>query len=329
MGTRSPAGDPESRCPNATPFDHTFGQDTRRPQETRMLAITGLTLGVMVIEVAAGWLTGSMALLTDGVHMGTHALALGLALAAYMFGRRHAHDRSFSFGTGKAGELAGFASALILVLSAFALVGESVSRLLTPQPIAYLEALLVAIVGLIVNVVSAIGLTGGHDHHHPHANDHGSADHHRPGHAHDNNLRAALVHVITDAITSLGAIVALLAAWQFGWAWLDPAVAILAAVVILIWGYGLLRDTGRVLLDMEAPDERRESVRAKLESDGTSIVTDLHIWSIGPGVWTLVASITAHANRTPDDYKALLADDPHIHHPIIEIRPCVDCAWAR
>lgn len=309
-------------CESYLFHDHSFGQEGRRPQERRAIAVTLLTLVVMVVEIVAGTLTGSMALLADGIHMGTHALALGLAATAYIFSRRHAADRRFSFGSGKAGDLAGFTSALLLGGSVVLLVIESVQRLLTPRPISYREALIVAGIGLVVNIVSAFALTGGHTHHHDHADDQHTNDGH---HHHDHNLRAAIMHVLADALTSVAAIIALLAAWRLGWHWLDPLMALVASGIIALWAYGLLRDTGRVLLDMEAPGEARQQIINALEADGDSRVTDLHIWSVGPGIYTLVAVVVTHRERHPDEYKGLLPTGLGIHHPIIEVRLCRNC----
>lgn len=309
-------------CESYLFHDHFFGQEVRRPQERRAIFVTLLTLVVMTVEIIAGTLTGSMALLADGIHMGTHALALGLAAAAYIFSRRHAADRRFSFGSGKAGDLAGFTSALLLGASVVLLVVESAQRLLSPRPISYREALIVACIGLLVNIVSAFALTGGHTHHHSHADgQHTNNGHHQ----HDHNLRAAIMHVLADALTSVAAIIALLAAWRLGWNWLDPLVALIASAIIALWAYGLLRDTGRVLLDMEAPGEARQQIINVLEADGDSRVTDLHIWSVGPGIYTLVAVVVTHLERHPDEYKSLLPANLGIHHPIIEVRSCRNC----
>jgi len=313
-------------CPTVGHFDHRFGRLDARPRERRVRLVTLITLVVMVLEIVAGLLTGSMALLADGVHMGTHALALGLAAAAYVFARRHADDRRFSLGTGKTSDLAGFASALMLGFTALLMMGHAIERLVNPETIRYGEAILVAVVGLVVNVVSAVALTGGHEHvGHRHDHGHAHAQSHGHSHAHDNNLRAALMHVIADALTSVGAIVALIAAWAYGWRWLDPAVAMVAAVVILAWAYGLVRDTGRVLLDTEAPDSLRRQVVGCLEADGDSRVEDLHMWSVGSGAVMLVASVITHGDRQPDDYKDVLPEGTGICHPIIEVRRCHAC----
>jgi len=271
----------------------------------------------MFAEIATGIWSGSMALLADGVHMGTHAMALGFAAISYAYARTHALDRRFSFGTGKVGDLAGFASALLLSFSAVLLCIESVERLLHPRAIVYAETLIVAVIGLGINLLSA-ALLGNHAHA-EHAHDH------EHEHEHDHNLKAAFVHVLADALTSVAAIVAIAAAWKLGWNWLDPLVAIVASVVIFVWGIGLLKETSKILLDTEAPAHERDEIRAAFESDGDSQVSDLHLWSIGPGAWTLVASVVTHQNLDPEDYKKRLPDDLAIHHPIIEVVHCGAC----
>lgn len=291
--------------------------------ERRMITITLVTVIVMVIEIVAGKQTGSMALYSDGIHMGTHVLALGLAAAAYIFTRKQAENRAFSFGSGKAGVLAGFTSAIILGMSACMLVVDAIERLLHPESIAYTEALIVAVIGLVVNGASAMALhnDGGHHHHH---HDTGVCNHHH--HHQDHNHKAALIHVAADALTSVGAIVALLAAWKFGWNWLDPFMALIASALIAIWAKGLLRDTSKILLDQEAPETARTRIINALESDGDSRVIDLHVWSVGSGVYTLVAAVVTHLDRKPDDYKDLLPDILPIYHPVIEVRRCYSCA---
>ncbi|THF58685.1 CDF family Co(II)/Ni(II) efflux transporter DmeF [Pseudothauera rhizosphaerae] len=327
---------------------HDFGQGGKHEAERRTLWVTLLTLATMAAEIVGGWITGSMALLADGIHMGGHALALGLASTAYYLARRHADDRRLSLGSGKIGDLAAYTSALFLGATTVWLVVESVRRLIEPQPLRPLEAMAVAVVGLVVNLASAWLLAGGHDHDHGHAHahhhDHGhdhdhdhdhdhehehDHDHDEHAHAHaprqDHNLKAALVHVIADAVTSVAAIIGLLAAWLWGWWWLDPVIALVASLVILRWAVGLLRQTGAVLLDAEGPDSLRSQVRERLESvEGTRVV-DLHLWSVGQGAWTLVASVVSHAPATPADYRARLHGLAHVHHPIIEVERCERC----
>jgi cation diffusion facilitator family transporter len=303
---------------------HGFGQTVRRPVERRVHAVIALTIVTMIAEVVAGWLTGSMALLADGLHMGTHAFALGLAALAYILTRARALDRRYSFGSGKIGELAGFASALLLGVSALVIAGEAVARLFDPRPIAYGDAIMVAVIGLIVNLASAalLGLDhhhspdDGHDHHHDHGHDH----HH--GYGLDTNARAALLHVLADALTSLAAIAAVGLAWMTGWLWADPLAALLAAAVILKWSVDLGRQSAGVLLDRQAPEAMRREITAALESDGDSRVVDLHLWSVGHQAWTLVAAVVTHGDAGPDDYRARLPGRPDLHHPIIEVNRC-------
>jgi cation diffusion facilitator family transporter len=237
-----------------------------------------LTVAMMVAEIAAGTWTGSMALLADGFHMATHAGALGVAALAYRYARRHQNDPYYSFGTGKVGDLAGFASALILAVFALGIAAESARRLIEPGPVAFAEATLVAVLGLVVNLVSAWLLMG--DHHH-----HGAGgDHH-----HDHNLRAAYFHVLADALTSVLAIAALLAGRWLGWVWLDPVIGIVGALVIARWSLGLLRDTSAVLLDRADP-RLAARIEAIVREEGTA-TRDLHVWRIGPGAHAAIVEL--------------------------------------
>ncbi|WP_449221683.1 CDF family Co(II)/Ni(II) efflux transporter DmeF [Tistrella mobilis] len=314
---------------------HGFGQTVRRPVERRVHAVIALTIVTMIAEVVAGWLTGSMALLADGLHMGTHAFALGLAALAYALTRARALDRRYSFGSGKISELAGFASALLLGVSALVIAGEAVARLFDPRPIAYSDAILVAVIGLIVNLASAAllgldhhhGHEHRHGHHHAHDHDHDHHDHehdHAHEHAHglDTNARAALLHVLADALTSLAAIAAIGVAWATGWLWADPLAAMLAAAVILKWSVDLGRQSAGVLLDRQAPEAMRRDITRALESDGDSQVVDLHLWSVGHQAWTMVAAVVTHGDAGPDDYRARLPKRADLHHPIIEVNRC-------
>ncbi|UUL82942.1 CDF family Co(II)/Ni(II) efflux transporter DmeF [Sphingomonas qomolangmaensis] len=259
-----------------------------------------LTAAMMVVEIVAGYATGSMALLADGFHMATHAGALGVAAIAYRYARRHAHDPRYSFGTGKVGDLAGFASALVLMLFAGGIALESARRLFDPGTVAFGEATVVAVVGLLVNLASALLLSGGHHHGHSHAHDHAEHDHaehghdhveHAHGHGHDNNLRAAYLHVLADALTSVLAIVALLAGRYLGWNWLDPVIGIVGAGVIAHWSWGLLRDTAAVLLDT-SDEALVADLRARVEAPGDVRVTDLHVWRIGAGARAAIVEVT-------------------------------------
>lgn len=250
-----------------------------------------LTALMMVGEIIAGYATGSMALLADGFHMATHAGALGIAAVAYAYARRNVGNPRYSFGTGKVGDLAGFASALVLGVIALGIAVESALRLASPVTVAFGDATLVAVIGLAVNLVSAALLSGGHHHGHGHGHGH---DHHHDHHGHhhdDNNLRAAYLHVLADALTSVLAIVALLAGRYGGWVWLDPAMGIVGAIVIARWSWSLMRDTSAVLLDAADPhlvDEIRECV----ETPGDARIRDLHVWQVGPGVHAAIVSVT-------------------------------------
>ncbi|MBM3512123.1 MAG: CDF family Co(II)/Ni(II) efflux transporter DmeF [Alphaproteobacteria bacterium] len=244
--------------------------------------VVALTAVMMVGEIVAGYLTGSMALLADGFHMATHAGALTVAAFAYAYAKRYAHDPRFTFGTGKVGELAGFASAFALALIAIGIGVVSAIRLARPIPVNFSDATLIAVLGLIVNLVSAALLAGGGHHHgHAHHKHHDWAGHDHGGHGHDNNLRAAYVHVLADALTSVLAIIGLLAGRYLGWVWLDPLMGMVAAAVIGRWSWGLMGDTARVLLDTADP-HLFEEVLECVEKPGDARVVDLHVWQVGP-----------------------------------------------
>jgi len=274
--------------------DHVFLGKAHDDNTRRTLLVVALTAVMMVGEIIAGAMFNSMALLADGFHMATHAGALAVAAFAYAFARKHAGSGRFTFGTGKVGDLAGFASALVLGVVAIGIAWESVGRLLDPRPVAFGQATLVAVVGLVVNLVSALLLGGGHHHHghHDHHHDHDHAhdhDHGRDHHHHDNNMRAAFVHVLADALTSVLAIAALLAGRFLGWTWLDPVMGIVGAVVIASWAWTLMRDTAGVLLD--ATDRHLEAeVREEVEGPGDAKITDLHVWRLGPGAYGAIVS---------------------------------------
>ncbi|NPU64707.1 CDF family Co(II)/Ni(II) efflux transporter DmeF [Bradyrhizobium sp. 83012] len=311
--------------------DHVFLGAGHERNERRTWFVVGLTLVMMAGEIAAGSLFGSMALLADGWHMGTHAAALGIAGLAYLFARRHARNPSFTFGTGKFGELAAFSSALILLIIAIQVAYESGIRLLNPEPIAYGEAIAVAVLGLLVNLVSAWLLADSHQHHHHgrhhgghHHDDHGEHGHHHGHHHphdhghHDNNLRAAYLHVLADAATSLLAIGALLIGMVLGWSWADAAVGLVGSAVIASWAYGLIRDAGAVLLDANADRRLEATIRARLEAGGDR-VTDLHLWQVGPGHRAVVVSIVSHAPLAPAMYKQRLRDLHGLSHVTVEV----------
>jgi len=287
--------------------EHHFGQAEPRAGEARTRVVVALTAVTMVVEIAAGLAYGSMALLADGLHMASHASALGLALVAYVYARRHAHDRRFSFGTGKVNALAGFASAVVLALFAVMMAGESAHRFLEPVPIAFNEAIVVAILGLAVNGLSVVLLRDHQSHGH-------QGDHH-----HDHNLRAAHLHVFADALTSLLAIFALLAAKHFGAVWMDPAMGVVGGALVARWAWGLVKDTGAVLLDRQAPDAVLEEITRPVEADGRFRVVDLHAWSIGPGYRAAIVSVVTSEPCQRSDVVPLIPEDLRIAHLTVEV----------
>jgi cation diffusion facilitator family transporter len=296
--------------------DHVFLGPKHAHNERRTWIVVALTAIMMVGEIAAGWLFGSMALLADGWHMATHAAALGIAGAAYLFARQHVRNSRFAFGTGKFGDLAGFSSAIILGLIAVQIAYESAVRLVYPVPIAYAEAIAVAVLGLAVNLVSAWLLRDTHDHDHDHGHSHG----HRH---HDNNLRAAYVHVMADAATSVLAISALLTAMYTRWVWADPAVGIIGSAVIGSWAFGLIRDSGAVLLDVSVDKNLEAIIRDRLETKGDR-VTDLHLWQVGPGHRAAVISVVSDDPLPPATYKRRLKGLRGLSHVTIEVELCQD-----
>lgn len=305
------------------PHDHVFLGADHDENARRTLWVVGLTAVMMVAEIAAGYWTGSMALLADGFHMATHAGALGVAAAAYAYARRHANDRRYSFGTGKVGDLAGFASALILGIIALGIGVESIRRLLEPTTVAFGEATVVAVVGLAVNIVSALLLSGGHHHgHHHHGHDHGHDHGHGAEHSHDNNLRSAYMHVLADALTSVLAIAALLSGRFLGWTWLDPVMGIVGAVVIARWSWSLMRDTAAVLLD-RTDDHVAEEVREEVERPGDVTIDDLHVWRLGPDAHGAIISVTTRSPLTVEDILLRLKPVHELRHTTVEIRAAI------
>lgn len=279
-------------------------------------AVMWITAAMMVVEIIAGWRFNSMALLADGWHMSTHAVAIGLSAFAYAAARRYSHDPRFAFGTWKIEVLGGFASAIFLLGVAALMVFGSVERILSPQPIIhYEEAIFIAVVGLIVNIVCALILGGAHDHH-PH-------DH---AHHHDLNLKSAYLHVMADAATSVLAIVALAGGWAYGWSWLDPVMGIVGAVLVAVWARNLLSESGKVLLDREMDHpvvaEIREMVEKGPESGDTRI-TDLHVWRVGKQKFSCALSVITHDTAlTPSRVRDQLAKHEEIVHATIEIQQC-------
>ncbi len=312
--------------------DHVFGQDRPREGERRTAIVVIVTAVMMVVEIIAGVAYGSMALLADGLHMASHAVALGMAVAAYVLARRLAADSRFGFGTGKINALAGFASAVLLAGFALLMAIQSVQRLVVPVEIQFDYAIAVAVVGLAVNGACALVL--GHDHAHQdeeldvvgakaaqgsHHHEHRDDSHDRSGHHHDHNLRAAYFHVLADALTSLLAIFALLAGKLVGAAWLDPTMGIVGALLVARWSWGLMRQTGAVLLDHQAPQDVLDSVREAVERDGADRVVDLHVWSIGPGIRAAQIALLSDNPREPADYKRCLPASARIVHVALEV----------
>ena len=293
--------------------DHIFLGAGHSRAETRARLAAILTAVFMVVEIVCGIAYGSMALLADGVHMATHVGALGLAAGAYWLARRHAGNARFTFGSGKFGDLAAFASAIVLGLTALAVAGESVQRLITPGDVRYGDALLIAIIGLLVNLVTAVILKDSH-----HGHDH--------GHRHDNNMRAAYLHVLADAATSVLAIVALAAGYYFGLAMLDPISGLVGALVIGAWSYGLIRDSAMVLLDADADPEMSRDIRNTLEGELGARVADLHLWRLGPGHHGLIVSLVSPGATSAETIKAALRRrHPDLSHVTVEVAVCADC----
>ncbi len=303
--------------------EHVFlGTDHAR-NERRTWIVIALTAAMMVGEIVAGIAFGSMALLADGFHMATHAGALTIAAAAYVYARRHADDDRFTFGTGKLGELAGYSSAIILAVIALMIGFESAVRLAAPIPIRFDEAILVAVLGLLVNLASARVLhQGGHDHGDDHHHD---GDDHHDGrahvHHHDHNLRSAYFHVLTDALTSVLAIVGLLTGKFYGWLWVDPLMGIVGGIVIARWSWGLLRGAGAVLLDTIPDKSLADRIRQTLEQGGDRL-TDLHLWRVGPGHMAVIVSLVSDRPSAPEHYKVKLAGLAQLSHVTVEVHPC-------
>ncbi len=276
-----------------------------------------LTAVTMVVEITAGTLFGSMALLADGWHMGTHVAAFLITIFAYRYARTHADNPAYAFGTGKVGVLGGFASAVALAVVALMMLLESLQRIIEPQSIQFNEAIMVAVIGLIVNVVSVFLLKDDHHHHHHH--DH---EHHHGHHHHDHNLKAAYMHVIADAFTSLLAIVALLAGKYYGWNWMDPVMGIVGAIIITRWAYGLLSETSPILLDGSIEQPYQHEIQQAIESDADNRIADLHVWKVGANHYAAIISLVTHHPQNTEHYKALLKRFDRLSHVTIEVNQC-------
>ena len=311
---------------DANLHSHVFHGEAHERNERRTWIVIVLCSLMMIAEIVGGLLFGSIALVADGLHMSTHASALLLAALAYRFARRHVGDDRFSFGTGKFGDLAGFTSAIVLAMIALLIGYEAVTRFVWPVSISFNEAIPIATLGLLVNVVSALLLSGGRFHGHQHGarHDHVHAEdhyHHHADHAahRDNNLRAAVVHVLADAAVSILVIVGLTLARLFGWLWMDPAVGLLGAIVIATWAYTLIRDTGAILLDMTPDRGMAERMRAVIETDGDRL-TDFHLWRLGPGHLGAIVSVSTSQQRGPDYYQALLGRFQALSHVTVQVQ---------
>jgi len=302
---------------------HNFLGSQHDKHERRTWMVVGLTAVTMVVEIAAGSWFNSMALLADGWHMATHAGAMGLSALAYRFARRHARNPRFTFGTGKVGDLAAYSSGIILAVAAIMIAWESVARLVQPLPIAFDQAILVAVLGLLVNFVSAAMLwsSPGHSHGHSHDRGHEHGHDHDHGHGHhaDHNIRAAFLHVVADALTSVLAIVALVVGLVFGAVWLDPLMGIVGAAVILHWSISLMRDTGGILLDMEAGGDLAARIRTDIEATDGDRVADLHVWRVGPGHFAAIVAIVTRRATDAGELKMTLKERYPLAHLTVEV----------
>lgn len=321
--------------------DHVFDEHHAAAERGTRL-VMWITAVMMVVEIAAGWWFNSMALLADGWHMSSHAVAIGLSALAYTTARRYARDPRFAFGTWKIEVLGGFASAIFLLGVAAMMVVGSLERIVAPQTIHYQEAIVIAVLGLAVNLVCALilGQAHHHGHGHGHPHDHGHGHHHGHDHHaapedkddahHDLNLKSAYVHVVADAATSVLAIVALVGGWLYGWSWLDPVMGLVGAVLVAVWAKGLIAETSKVLLDREMDhpvvDEIREVVETGAPDEHTR-VTDLHVWRVGKQVYSCALTVVTHdAALSADDIRRRLAVHEEIVHSTIEVHRCPDAA---
>ena len=278
----------------------------------KVMILTAIT---MVAEIAAGMTFGSMALLADGWHMGTHVAAFLITLFAYRYLRKNADNPDFTFGPGKITVLGGFASAIALAVVALVMAVESVARFFSPVEIAYSQSMLVAVIGLLVNIASAFILHGSHDHSH-------HRDHHHHEHHEDHNLKAAYFHVLADALTSIFAIIALFFGSVFGWWFLDPIMGIVGAAVILVWAKGLIKESSAILLDADVDRTARRQIKKTLEQQHDVEVTDLHVWKVGPSHLAAIVSLITHSKTSVTEYRELLSEIKHLEHITVEVVYC-------
>ncbi|MDE1920425.1 MAG: CDF family Co(II)/Ni(II) efflux transporter DmeF [Candidatus Omnitrophica bacterium] len=305
--------------------DHVFGQEQKRSGEGRTMLVIGITGAMMIVEIIAGLIFGSMALLAEGLHMASHTVALMINVFAYIYARRHARDESFTFGTGKVNALGGFSGAVLLVVFAIAIAWGSLQRVLNPVPIAFNQAILVAVIGLVVNGASAL-ILGDHDngeHEHDHHHEHAHHDHH------DHNLKSAYIHVLSDAFVAMLAVVALVMAKYFHFIWMDPLMGIVAAIVVCRWSVGLLKTTSAILLDKQGANGISRKIRESIESVGDNRIADLHLWAIGSNMYAAVISIVTHHPQQPEYYKKLIPSDLGLAHITIEVNRCPESEFVK
>ncbi|MDE2026910.1 MAG: CDF family Co(II)/Ni(II) efflux transporter DmeF [Candidatus Omnitrophica bacterium] len=298
---------------------HVFGQEQKRSGEHRTVFVIAITSTMMVAEIITGWIFGSMALLADGLHMASHTVALLINVFAYVYARRHAHDANFSFGTGKVNALGGFTGAILLVVFALAIAWESFQRILNPVHIAYNQAILVAVIGVVVNGVSAaiLGVDDHHEHEHP---DHDHDHHHN--HDHDHNLRSAYIHVMADAFVAILAVVALVMAKYLHLVWMDPLMGLVAFLVVSKWSWGLLKVTTSILLDRQGPNEIQHRIKESIERVDDNRIADLHLWVIGPNIYAADISVVTHHPEQPGHYKKLIPSNLGLAHVTVEVHRC-------
>jgi len=302
---------------------HDFSRINRKG-ERRTKWVLLLTFTTMLVEIVAGTQFHSMALLADGWHMATHVLAFMITIFAYRYSRVHEKDQTFAFSPAKVSVLGGFASSVALAVVAFMMMAESAERLIAPQVIRFDEAILVAEIGLVVNLLSALLLRDHHHHHHDnHVHTHDDHDHHDHDHDHehhhDHNLRAAYLHVLADALTSVLAIVALLAGKYYGWDWLDTVMGFVGAIVILSWAWSLIKETSPVLLDQGIDEHYLQAIQDTLEDEGDCLVSDIHIWRLSPSHHAAIIVLVTSVPKSPDYYKSLLINFVHLDHVTIEV----------
>jgi cation diffusion facilitator family transporter len=313
---------PETLARYRHTHDYTPDRSSAEKNTRRVIALTAV---MMVVEIVAGWRFHSMALLADGWHMSTHVAAFLITAVAYAMMRRHKGDESFSFGTGKIDVLGGYSSAIILGIVAAFMAGDSILRFFRPLPIHYNESIIIGCVGLCVNVASALLLKHDHGHGHSHGHSHGHAHDH--GHSHDGhghqdlNMRAAYIHVIADAVTSILAISALIAGKYLGWVWMDSVMGVVGSAVVAQWAWGLLRDTSTILLDRTPETDLNEEIRKAVEADPDTHITDLHVWQVGAGQFSAIVSMVARQPKPPEYYHELFREHEELRHVTIEIQP--------